>query len=131
MTPVGRSTTAMGRVGGLLTRPPIQALFVASAALAGYLAAHATPREPIVITLSHETLEAPSRRAPRGTALAASPAGQTTTAVGQPTTAQVAARRPRRTRARLVSTGLDAGDRGRRCRSIDPRTVVSGNRLTR
>jgi hypothetical protein len=94
MTPVGPSTTALRRVGGLLMRPSVKALFVAGAALTGYLAAHATPPEPVVITISPETLEARGGRAPRGTAFAASPAGQTTTVAGQTTTAQVACSSP-------------------------------------
>jgi hypothetical protein len=94
MTAVGRRTTTIRRVGGLLMRPSIKALFVAGAALTGYVAAHATPPEPIVITQSPETLEARGARAPRGTAFAAPPAGQTTTAAGQTATAQVACTLP-------------------------------------
>jgi hypothetical protein len=83
MTPVGPGTTAMRRVGGLLTRPPFKALYVAGAVLAGYLAAHAAPPAPVLIEVSPETLDARGGRAPRGMAVGAPPAGQTATVAAQ------------------------------------------------
>ena len=83
MTPVGPSTTAMRRVGGLLTRPFFKALYVAGAALTGYLVAQATPPEPVLIAVSPETLDARGGRAPRGMAVGAPPAGQTATVAAQ------------------------------------------------
>ena len=94
MTPVGLSLTPVRRVGNLLTRPFVKALFLAGAALTGYVAAHSTPPEPIVITLSPEALETRGGRAPRGTAFAAPAAAPATTAGGQTATAQVACTLP-------------------------------------
>ncbi len=131
MTPVGRGPTAMRRVCSLLARPSVKALFVAAAALTGYLAARATPLEPVVITLSPETLEARGGRAPRGTAFAAPPAGQTTTAAGQTATAQVACTLPAPDASSIcvngfwqAPSGTEAGaarfDRANGCVTVQP-----------
>ena len=86
MTPVAPNTTAMRRVGGLLTRPFLKPLYVAGAMLAGYLAAQAAPPAPVLIAVGPETLEPRGGRAPRGMAVGAPPAGQTATVAQVPCT---------------------------------------------
>src|SRR5262245_42988451 len=67
----------------------LKALLVAAAVLVGYEAARATPPAPIVVTVSDESLQAGSGRAPRGAALPPAPAAQgaqTTTTTQVPCT---------------------------------------------
>ena len=83
-----RATTFLGRVAGLLTRPAVMVLLIAVAALAGHIAARATPPEPVVVTQNPQPREPRGSRAPRGSVVVAPPPAQTA-ASGQTTATQV------------------------------------------
>ena len=91
-----RTMTALERipvfplVARILKQPAVTVLLVAASALTGYVTARASPPQPIVVTVSSESLEAQGRRGPRGSVLLPT----TTQTTSAPTTTQVACTLP-------------------------------------